>query len=328
MATAAVFGCTGAVGSQILATLLATDTFASVKTISRRLPSAQSPKLEAIKEEDTTQWGARLASLSPVPTTVFNAVGTTRAAAGGIENQRKIDHDLCVENAKAAKAAGVKNYVFISSAGTRGFLSGYVPYSQMKVGVEDAVKEAGFDTAIILRPGMILGREVAKAPMFEALVNNMNKLGQGVQDKLGIGLPPPFRLWKCMLGALEILCADSFFLCRAGPDRHWEGCCRGCAHRGGGQGAVEVLGSGAGGHCEAWSDRVEGVRGQPRETWLRPRRWEGTKVISAAVHGPYPSLRLFCFFSPTHVSYSVRFPISVSRALPNILQCQIGSCPS
>ena len=187
MSTAAVFGCTGAVGSQILAALLATETFTSVKTISRRLPDAQSPKLEALQEEDTSKWGPAIASLTPRPTAVFNAVGTTRAAAGGIQNQWKIDHDLCVENAKAAKEAGVKTYVFVSSTGTRGFLAGYVPYSKMKVGVEDAIKELGFDHAVILRPGMILGRETAKAPVFEAIVNNLNKVSQGVQDKLGKG---------------------------------------------------------------------------------------------------------------------------------------------
>ena len=185
MATAAVFGCTGAVGSQILATLLATDAFPSVKTISRRLPSAQSPKLQALEEGDSSKWGGMISSLSPKPSVVFNAVGTTRVAAGGIQNQWKIDHDLCIENAKAAKAAGVKTYVFISSAGTRGFFSGSVPYSKMKVGVEDAIKELDFEQAIIVRPGMIIGRETPKAPFFESMVENLNKLGQGVQDKIG-----------------------------------------------------------------------------------------------------------------------------------------------
>ncbi|KAJ5676176.1 NADH(P)-binding domain-containing protein [Penicillium macrosclerotiorum] len=185
MTTAAVFGSTGAVGSQILATLLASDAFSSVKTVSRRLPKTQSPKLQAIEEGDTAKWGSTISALSPKPSVVFNAVGTTRAAAGGIQNQWKIDHDLCIENAKAAKEAGVKTYVYISSAGTRGFLSGYVPYSKMKVGVEDAIKELGFEQAIILRPGMILGRETAKAPVFEYIIGNLNKLGQGAQDWIG-----------------------------------------------------------------------------------------------------------------------------------------------
>ncbi|KAJ5151702.1 hypothetical protein N7492_009997 [Penicillium capsulatum] len=185
MTTAALFGCTGAVGSQILSTLLASPSFSSVKTISRRVPNAESAKLEALQESEISKWGGMISTLSPKPTVVFNAVGTTRATAGGIENQWKIDHDSCIENAKAAKAAGVKTYVFISSAGTRGFLSGYVPYSKMKVGVEDTIKELDFDQAIILRPGMILGREKPKAPFFECIVSNLNKLGQGLQDGLG-----------------------------------------------------------------------------------------------------------------------------------------------
>jgi len=186
MTTAAVFGSTGAVGSQILATLLATDAFSSVKTISRRLPNAQSPKLQAIEEGDSSKWGGMISSLSPKPSVVFNAVGTTRATAGGIQNQWKIDHDLCIENAKAAKEAGVKTYVFISSGGTKGYLASYVPYSKMKIGVEKAIEELDFEHAIILRPGMILGREKAKAPFFEYLFSNANKLGQGVQDRLGM----------------------------------------------------------------------------------------------------------------------------------------------
>jgi len=185
MATAAVFGCTGAVGSQILATLLATDAFSSVKTVSRRLPNAQSHKLQALEEGDISKWGGMISSLSPKPSVVFNAVGTTRATAGGIQNQWKIDHDLCIENAKAAKEAGAKTYVYISSAGTRGFLSGYVPYSKMKVGVEDAIKELDFEHAIILRPGMIIGREKPKAPFVQSVIENLSKLGQGLQDKLG-----------------------------------------------------------------------------------------------------------------------------------------------
>ena len=186
MTTAVVFGCTGAVGSQILATLLATDAFSSVKTVSRRLPNAQSPKLQTLEEGDTSKWGGMICSLSPKPSVVFNAVGTTKAAAGGVQNQWKIDHDLCIENAKAAKEAGVKTYVYISSGGTRGFVGRYVPYSKMKVGVEDAIKELDFEHAVILRPGMILGREKPKAPFVENIFKNLNKLGQGVQDKFGM----------------------------------------------------------------------------------------------------------------------------------------------
>ena len=136
-----------------------------------------------------------ISSLAPRPDVVFNAVGTTRAAAGGLQNQWKIDYDLCKENAIAAKEAGVKTYVFISSAGTRGLLSSYVPYSKMKIGVEDAIKELDFEHAIVLRPGMILGREKPKAPFLETIFANLNRLGQGVQDKLGMTI----LIYVCIL---------------------------------------------------------------------------------------------------------------------------------
>ena len=184
--TTLLFGSTGAVGSQILATLLATHAFSSVTTVSRRSPTVESPKLHPVNESSVSKWAGIISSLSPTPDVIFNAVGTTRATAGGLQNQWSIDHDLCIETAKAAKAAGVKTYVFISSAGTRGFLSIHLPYSKMKVGVEDAIRGLGFEHAVILRPGMILGREQPKAPILETIFANLNKLGQGVQDKLGM----------------------------------------------------------------------------------------------------------------------------------------------
>lgn len=186
MATTAVFGSTGAVGSKILETLIASDVFPSIKTISRRAPAGESPKLEAVVEADSSKWGSLISSLNPKPTIVFNAVGTTRAAAGGIQNQWKIDHDLCIDIAKAAKEAGVKTYVFISSGGTRSLLFGSAPYAKMKVGVEDAIKALDFEQAIILRPGAILGeREVPKNKLFEDLMGSLHKISQGLQDRFG-----------------------------------------------------------------------------------------------------------------------------------------------
>jgi uncharacterized protein YbjT (DUF2867 family) len=186
MTTAAVLGSTGAVGSHILTTLLNSDAVTSVKTISRRLPTTQSPKLEALQEPDTSKWRDLFATLNPKPDIAFNAVGTTRAAAGGIQDQWRIDHDLCVENAQAAKEAGVKTYVFISSAGTRGFLSRHVPYSQMKIGVEDAIKGLGFPNAVVLRPGIILGERVTpKAPFLEWAIGSLHRISPSLQDCIG-----------------------------------------------------------------------------------------------------------------------------------------------
>jgi hypothetical protein len=55
----------------------------------------------------------------------------------------------------------------------------------MKVGVEGAIKELGFENAIILRPGMTIGRERSKAPILEKLVESLKSVGRSIRDKLG-----------------------------------------------------------------------------------------------------------------------------------------------
>lgn len=183
--SAAVFGSTGLVGSFILSNLLATGPFKPVTTIARRAPKAESPNLNSIVDTDTTKWPATLIGLSPAPHVTFSAIGTTRAAAGGIENQWKIDHDLNVEVARAAKQAGVKTFVFISSAGSDGLLAATSPYSKMKKGVETAIKELEFDQGIIVRPGLILG-EREEGRLIEGLLrgfaHGLSYLG--LQDKI------------------------------------------------------------------------------------------------------------------------------------------------
>jgi uncharacterized protein YbjT (DUF2867 family) len=175
------------VGSQILATLTSSPICNSITTISRRAPPVQNPKLHSIIEADTAKWGPLIATLSPIPSVIFNAVGTTYGTAGSVAAQWAIDHDLCVENAKAAKAAGVRTYVYCSSAGTSGALSPFAltPYAKMKRGVEKAIKELDFENAIILRPGMILGRESPKNKWLENMFGGLKYLGQGLQDKCG-----------------------------------------------------------------------------------------------------------------------------------------------
>jgi len=55
----------------------------------------------------------------------------------------------------------------------------------MKRGVEQQIEESGFENVVILRPGMILGRETPKNKWLEDIFDGLKIFGQGFQDKWG-----------------------------------------------------------------------------------------------------------------------------------------------
>ncbi|KAI6780998.1 uncharacterized protein J7T54_003140 [Emericellopsis cladophorae] len=188
MPSTTIFGATGLTGSHILGQILAAPTspLHPVTTITRRAPKSTNDALTATVEEDTSKWASLAASSAPE--VVISALGTTRAAAGGVKNQWKIDHDLNIEIARKAKEAGAKTFVFMSSAGTRGPGSAYMPYCQMKNGVEDAIKELDFEHAVIVKPGTILGpREHTRTAegLWQKVVGGLGHVAPGAKNALG-----------------------------------------------------------------------------------------------------------------------------------------------
>jgi hypothetical protein len=123
--------------------LLATNAFSTVKTISKRLPKARSSRLQILEERDILERDSMIFSISQAIKHLQRG-GHDKSGSRRNPNQSKIDHALCIENAKAAKEARVKAYLFIFSGGTRGFLFTHMPYSKMKIGVEDIIKALGF----------------------------------------------------------------------------------------------------------------------------------------------------------------------------------------
>jgi len=113
----------------------------------------------------------------------LSALGTTRAAAGGLADQRKIDYDLNLELARAAKDAGVQTYVLISYAGATS--KGLVPYPKMKGQLEDAVKALGFKHCVILKPGLLVGERKESRPtewLVRQLAKGAGAVGNGLKD--------------------------------------------------------------------------------------------------------------------------------------------------
>lgn len=157
-------------GSHILTSLISSSAVSRVDTISRRTPAAASDapaKLTTIVSDDSSKWSEKLSALTPTPDIFLSAFGTTKAAAGGFENQYKIEHGLNVELARAAHDAGAKVCVLISSTGASKTSS--FPYSRMKADIEEDIKALGFERMVILRPGLIAGTRQESRPAEAAI---------------------------------------------------------------------------------------------------------------------------------------------------------------
>jgi uncharacterized protein YbjT (DUF2867 family) len=117
-----------------------------------------------ITNTDTSAWHSQYPSNAKV---FFSALGTTARKAGSFANQRKVDYDLNVALAQAAKRAGATVYVLVSTSGAS--VSSIWPYSRMKGELDEAVKEIGFEHTIILKPGLLVGtREDSRPGEFAA----------------------------------------------------------------------------------------------------------------------------------------------------------------
>jgi len=158
MSTVCLVGSTGLVGSNIYATLSKHPSVNTIYAYSRKeLPSSE--KLKPLLNKDSSSWPQQYPSGADI---FISGLGTTRGQAGSFENQRKIDFDLNLDLAKAAKEAGTKHYVLISSGGASS--SSPFPYTKVKGQLEDAVRDLGFEHCIILRPGLLIGNRGDSRP--------------------------------------------------------------------------------------------------------------------------------------------------------------------
>lgn len=170
--SALILGATGLCGGSFLKNAIAGNKFTEVFTITRRELPSEAHNVKQIIEPDSGKW----AELFPNSGAkfYFSSLGTTRAAAGSAENFYRIDHDLNVELAQAAKANGCTTMVLVSSLGASE--NSMFPYFKVKGEIEKDIIALDFDHTIILRPSMLLGRQKGKS----ALDSLSSKLGASI----------------------------------------------------------------------------------------------------------------------------------------------------
>ncbi|KAF3492407.1 uncharacterized protein GIQ15_01924 [Arthroderma uncinatum] len=185
MATTAIVGGTGLVGSHIVNTLLSMPTVSHIAFLARRAPSNSTTqtlseshpgKLATFVSPDLpSAWCSHLRTATPVPEIFFSSMATTRANAGGLAPQRALEHDANVELARAAKEAGTRVYVLISATGAD--KTSMIPYNKLKGDIEQSILDIGFEKTVILRPGMISGKREVGRPIEEAISGIGNVMG-------------------------------------------------------------------------------------------------------------------------------------------------------
>lgn len=157
--TALIAGASGLVGSCVLSLLTADNAFTRIKLITRKPLAVNSEKISEIIVDfnELNQFSQRLAA-----DVVFCCLGTTIKTAGSQANFRKVDFTYCLELAKATKAQGAKQFIFVSSLGADDKSSNF--YLRTKGEIETAITALNFDSFCILRPSMLLGNRKETRP--------------------------------------------------------------------------------------------------------------------------------------------------------------------
>jgi uncharacterized protein YbjT (DUF2867 family) len=146
---ALVAGATGLVGREILAAILADETYAAVHSVGRRALATTNPKL-AVHVLDF----AALPALPPVDD-VFIALGTTIKVAGSRQAFRAVDFDAVVALAAAARSSGAARLGIVSAMGASE--RSLIFYNRVKGEMEHAVSRLGFESVVFARPSMLAG---------------------------------------------------------------------------------------------------------------------------------------------------------------------------
>ena len=97
------------------------------------------------------EWPALVATLKP--DVAISTLGTTIRAAGSEEAFAAIDHDVVVAFARAARDAGARQFLMVSSVGA----GGASVYLRTKGRAEASVRAMGFARVDIFRPGLLIG---------------------------------------------------------------------------------------------------------------------------------------------------------------------------
>jgi len=194
----ALAGATGLVGRAVMEELVGEDAF-RLTAIGRREVSLPRGARMELRLADPAEWGEVIAGIRPE--IMVCALGTTWRKSGRDEQAfRAVDHDLVLAVARAAKEAGARHFILVSSVGANAASKTF--YLQVKGEVENALARMQFKRLDILRPGLLRGVRHGEARLAEGIA----RLASPLTDLLLHGgyrryrSIPPHRMAEAILG--------------------------------------------------------------------------------------------------------------------------------
>ena len=184
-----VVGSTGLVGKEVINELASKGI--PVRALSRIDPYSSNPCVENIKVnfDRLDEYKEHFKEVNDV----YICLGTTISKAGSQEAFQKVDIEYCLETAKQALNAGVKNLSLITSIGADSSSSNF--YLKTKGIIEDEISQLDFQSISIHRPGLLIG--------FRKEMRLAELIGQKIYPAINLLLLGNLSKYKCI--KVEIL---------------------------------------------------------------------------------------------------------------------------
>ena len=151
--TALIVGATGLTGEECLKELLASPHYKKVIALSRRRISNPNSKFQniVIDFEKLDEYKNEIKADD-----VYCALGTTITKAESQKEFRRVDFEVPKQIAEIALWNGAKKFILVSAIGADS-TSG-IFYNRVKGELEDELRKLGYETVIVFRPSILLGK--------------------------------------------------------------------------------------------------------------------------------------------------------------------------
>lgn len=159
-----IVGATGLIGGLLTRKLVGQGRDKSLHLLLRR-PYREDVGKAKVHVQLQENWPATITGIKP--DIVISCLGSTMKKAGSKEEFAAVDRDLVGAVATAARAAGARQFIAISSTMADSSASSF--YLKIKGEAEDLMRAEKFDRLDIIRPGLLRGERTGDNRLGESL---------------------------------------------------------------------------------------------------------------------------------------------------------------